>query len=204
MPRRTFNVDLLHLAESFGYWCAQRGQSRSVVLRELVSNAVVEYSTPEQAKYLPPPHKAGGPRPTQVLRIGVRLDDNQLAQLRCRASDVGMSVTRYLKTLLANAESGRPTIAGVDAVQALRDSNQQLSAIARKLIGALREQGNSHRLEEGSCRATVIEAINSLSRHLELSSTLLADVERTRGGRCVGPGRGGNARGGRQHAANGR
>jgi len=40
MPRRTFNVDLLHLAEAFSLWCARRGQSRSVVIRELISSAM--------------------------------------------------------------------------------------------------------------------------------------------------------------------
>jgi hypothetical protein len=204
MSRRTFNVDLLHLAGPFGIWCAQRGQSRSVVLRELVSVALNGNSALKVARCPPPQFAACEPRLALVRRIGVRLDDGQLAQLRRRAADAGMSVTQYFRTLMANAESGGAPIAGMDAVHALRDSNHQLSTIARKLLSAVREHGESHRLGEAYGMETVIETIACLREHVELASTLLAEVERTRIGRRVGARPSGNARGGRQHAATGR
>jgi hypothetical protein len=201
MPRKTFNVDLLHLAEPFGHWCVQRKQSRSVALRELVSNALEVHSEKVPIRRLPPAFVAAEPRPAQLRRIGVRLYDSELNLLRCRAADAGMSSTQYLKTLLTNAESGHSAIAGIDTVQALRDSNHQLSAVARKLIGALRDQINSQPSGESESIEMVADAIIFLRQHVDVSSTLLAEVERTRLGRRVAAGRGGNAWRGRQDAA---
>lgn len=92
-----------------------------------------------------------------------------------------MSAPRYVSTLLATVEEGRTQIAGKDAVEALAQSNYQLSWLGRNLQELLRRlQATSPQLGDEADILSVQEATGLLKAHLLRASAVLSDIEATR------------------------
>jgi hypothetical protein len=92
-----------------------------------------------------------------------------------------MSAARYVSTLLAAVEEGRAQIAGKDAVEALAQSNYQLSWLGRNMRELLRKLDTSVPQQGGQADALRLqEAIALLNAHLLRAAAVLADIETTR------------------------
>jgi len=173
------HVDLSGWAQPFERWCSDRGKKRSVALRELIAQAVggVPDSANVQAAAPLPRSQVGGARPQH---IHVRLNGADCETLRRQAAAAGLPAAHYLATVLRAVQEGRTSIAGKDAVEALAQSNYQLSwlgrnlkALARKLDG-MPGQASPPDWEE------LRELIAQLHQHLARAALVLADIESTR------------------------
>jgi len=121
-----------------------------------------------------------GVRPHWV-RATVNLRDTDAFALRRQCAQTGMSAARYVSTLLAAVEEGRAQIAGKDAVEALAQSNYQLSWLGRNMRELLRKFEASVPQQGGEADTLRLqEAIGLLKAHLLRASAVLADIETTR------------------------
>lgn len=119
--------------------------------------------------------------PSHVRGTSVRLREADACALRSQCARAGMSAPRYVSTLLATVEEGRTQIAGKDAVEALAQSNYQLSWLGRNLQELLRRlQATSPQLGDEADILSVQEATGLLKAHLLRASAVLSDIEATR------------------------
>jgi len=119
--------------------------------------------------------------PPQRAQVSVRLCDTDACNLRRQCAQTGMSAARYVSTLLAAVEEGRAQIAGKDAVEALAQSNYQLSWLGRNMRELLRKLDTSVPQRGGEVDALRLqEVIGLLNAHLLRASAVLADIETTR------------------------
>ncbi len=127
--------------------------------------------------------------------LHVMLREADSFRLRRQCAQAGMPATRYVSTLLADVEAGRTQIAGKDAVEALAQSNYQLSWIGRNLRELLRKLDACAGPQKQTADALGLqEVIGSLKAHLLRASTVLADIETTRCARPRGASRAGRSR----------
>lgn len=128
---------------------------------------------PEMEVPAPPPHRQ---------KTNVHLDDaDACALLRRQCAQAGMPAARYVATLLVAVEEGRTQIAGKDAVEALAQSNYQLSWLGRNLRELLRKLGAAAPQQGGDADTLSLrEAIALLNAHLLRASAVLKDIETTR------------------------
>ena len=117
----------------------------------------------------------------QSAQTNVHLRDADACRLRRQCAQTGLSGPGYVSTLLAAVEDGRTQIAGKDAVEALAQSNYQLSWLGRNLRELLRKlEAYAPQQDLGDLSLNLKEAIGSLKAHLLRASVVLADIETTR------------------------
>ena len=184
---RTFTVDLLALGERFERWCASRGKTRSVAIRELVGQALAvenravtnPFSTTDAHPIEEEPQEE---RETpRTRRFTLRLREEELAQLRKQSAAAGLPAARYLACLSAAAERGEASVAGKGAVEALIESNHHLAWIGRNLSLAARDNGGTQETAVDLGNAEVHETLEALRRHLANAAGVLANIEDSRG-----------------------
>jgi len=108
-------------------------------------------------------------------------DADACALLRRQCAQAGMPAARYVATLLVAVEEGRTQIAGKAAVEALAQSNYQLSWLGRNLRELLRKLEATVPQQGGEADTLSLrEAIALLNAHLLRASAVLKDIETTR------------------------
>jgi len=164
-------IDLSGAHMKGGHFCVDRSGARQPVPAS--SDPTASSSQPKMEVPAPPPHR----RKTNV-HLG---DADACALLRRQCAQAGMPAARYVATLLVAVEEGRTQIAGKDAVEALAQSNYQLSWLGRNLRELVRKLGAMAPQHGGEADTLSLqEAIARLNAHLLRASAVLKDIETTR------------------------
>lgn len=141
---------------------------RRAVARELRLNAAPEQATPEVL------HRSGA-GPT-VVKLSIRLTDDEAQRLVAGACSAGLSRGAYLAGLVAGIPALTSGVSRVDQLAALTASNAQLSSLSRN-IHSLTRLLTLSKVPQALVYRDMLDTLDGdVRRHIKEAAGLLADL----------------------------
>lgn len=141
---------------------------RRAVARELGLNAAPDQATP---KVLPRAGTGGA-----VVKLSIRLTDDEAQRLVAGASSAGLSRGAYLAGLIAGIPALTSGVSRVDQLAALTASNAQLSSLSRNIHSLTRLLTQS-KVPQALVYRDMLDTLDGdIRRHLREAAGLLADL----------------------------